>query len=633
MVLRILEEIKEMLPSDAKIAQILFEGANIVLYTKNKEFFLDNGTTIKNIVGTIKKRVELRPDPSLCMNLEKAEQEIIKIIPKEAGKIELNFDVQRSAVVIEAEKPGLAIGKSGEILKEIKKKTLFVPVVKRIPSIRSRLIENIRTVLYESSDERKKFLHKVGERIYGPKKGEGKEKWIRLVFLGGASQVGRSCILLQTQESNVLLDCGINVAASGDEAFPFMSAPEFKISELDAVVLSHSHLDHCGLIPLLFKYGYEGPVYCTAPTRDVSSLLLLDLISVGQKDAKEALFSSADIKKMVKNTIILEYEEVTDITPDVRLTLYNAGHVLGSSMCHLHIGEGMHNLLYTGDMNYELSNLLAPASTKFPRLETALMESTYGGKENTLASRSESEEYLIGIINSTIKRGGKVLLPVLGVGRAQEIMVLLEKAIREGKINKIPCFVQGMVWDCTAIHTTYPDYFNNKIKQAVFHKDENPFLSEIFKQVGSRKEMMEVIEESGPCVILATSGMMTGGASVEYFKNLAGDKKNSLVLTCYQGFGSLGKKIQDGEKEIIFQEGNKQMPQEVKLDVHSIHGFTGHSDRTQLINFINRTNPRPKKIILMHGERSKSLDLASTLHKMFRVETVVPKNMEAIRLR
>jgi len=567
------------------------------------------------------------------MNLEKAEQEIIKIIPKEAGKIELNFDVQRSAVVIEAEKPGLAIGKSGEILKEIKKKTLFVPVVKRIPSIRSRLIENIRTVLYESSDERKKFLHKVGERIYGPKKGEGKEKWIRLVFLGGASQVGRSCILLQTQESNVLLDCGINVAASGDEAFPFMSAPEFKISELDAVVLSHSHLDHCGLIPLLFKYGYEGPVYCTAPTRDVSSLLLLDLISVGQKDAKEALFSSAEIKKMVKNTIILDYEEVTDITPDVRLTLYNAGHVLGSSMCHLHIGEGMHNLLYTGDMNYELSNLLAPASTKFPRLETALMESTYGGKENTLASRSESEEYLIGIINSTIKRGGKVLLPVLGVGRAQEIMVLLEKAIREGKINKIPCFVQGMVWDCTAIHTTYPDYFNNKIKQAVFHKDENPFLSEIFKQVGSRKEMMEVIEDSGPCVILATSGMMTGGASVEYFKNLAGDKKNSLVLTCYQGFGSLGKKIQDGEKEIIFQEGNKQMPQEVKLDVHSIHGFTGHSDRTQLINFINRTNPRPKKIILMHGERSKSLDLASTLHKMFRVETVVPKNMEAIRLR
>jgi len=633
MVLKILEEIKEMLPPDANISQILFEGANIVLYTKNKDFFMDNGTTIKTIVSTIKKRVELRPDPSLCMNVEKAEQEIIKIIPKEAGKIELNFDIQRSSVVIEAEKPGLAIGKSGEILKEIKKKTLFVPIVKRIPSIRSRLIENIRAVLYESSDERKKFLHRVGERIYGPRKAEGKEPWIRLVFLGGASQVGRSCILLQTQESNVLMDCGINVAASGDEAFPFMSAPEFKINELDAVLLTHSHVDHCGLIPLLFKYGYDGPIYCTASTRDVSSLLLLDLISVGQKDAKEALFSSTEIKKMVKNTIILDYEEVTDITPDVRLTLYNAGHVLGSSMCHLHIGEGMHNLLYTGDLNYELSNLLAPAATKFPRLETTLMESTYGGKENTLASRSESEDYLLGIINNTVKRGGKVLMPVLGVGRAQEIMVLLERAIREGKVEKVPCFVQGMVWDCTAIHTTYPDYFNNKIKQAVFHKDENPFLSEIFKQVGSRKEMMQVLEETGPCVILATSGMLTGGSSVEYFKNLAGDQKNSMVLTCYQGPGSLGRKVQEGEKEIVFQEGNKHVPQKVNMDIHSIHGFTGHSDRTQLINFINRTNPRPKKIILIHGERSKSLDIASTLHKMYRVETVVPKNMEAIRLR
>jgi len=633
MVLRILEEIKEMLPKDANISQVLFEGANIVLYTKNKEFFLNNGTTIKDIVNTIKKRVELRPDPSLCMTLEKAEQEIIKIIPKEAGKVELNFDIQRSSVVIEAEKPGLAIGKSGEILKEIKKQTLFVPIVKRIPSIRSRLIENIRTVLYESSDERKKFLHKVGERIYGPRKAEGKEPWIRLVFLGGASQVGRSCILLQTQESNILLDCGINVAASGEEASPFMNAPEFKISEIDAVIISHSHLDHCGLIPLLFKYGYDGPVYCTAPTRDVSSLLLLDLISVGQKNAKESIFTSTDIKKMVKNTIILDYEEVTDIAPDVRLTLYNAGHVLGSSMCHLHIGEGMHNLLYTGDMNYELSNLLAPASTKFPRLETALMESTYGGKENTLASRSEAEDYLLGIIDGTIKRGGKVLLPVLGVGRAQEIMVLLERAIREGKVENVPCFIQGMVWDCTAIHTTYPDYFNNKIKQTVFHKDENPFLSKIFTQIGSRKEMMEVIEEKGPCVILATSGMLTGGASIEYFKNLGGDKKNSMVLTCYQGQGSLGRRLQDGEKEIIFQEGNKQIPFQIKMDIHSIHGFTGHSDRTQLINFINRTNPRPKKVIIMHGERSKSLDIASTIHKMFRLETVVPKNMESIRLR
>jgi len=633
MVIKILEEIKNMLPSNAKISSVLFEGANIVLYTKNRDFFLEGSSVVKDIVRTIKKRVELRPDPSLSMDIEKAEEVIKKIIPKEAGKIDLNFDLPRSVVVIEVEKPGLAIGKAGENLKKIKKQTFFVPIVQRIPALNSQIVENIRKVLYDSSDERKKFLHTVGERIYGQTKKDRPTKWTRLSFLGASRQVGRSCFLLQTEESNVLLDCGINVAATGEDAHPFFSAPEFKINELDAVIISHSHLDHVGLLPLLFKYGYRGPVYMTAPTRDVSSLLLLDLIAVGQKDAKEALFSSTDIKEMVKHVIPLDYDEVTDITPDVRLTFYNAGHILGSAMCHLHIGEGLHNLLYTGDMNYELTNLLAPAVTKFPRLETVMVETTYGGKDNVQASRVECEDQLIGIINKTIDRGGKVLLPVLGVGRAQEIQVILEKAMREGRIKKVPFFLQGMVGDVTAIHTVYPDFFNNKIKQAVFHKGENPFLSDIFKQVGSRKEMMEVVEETGPCVIMATSGMMTGGASVDYFKHLAGDSKNSMVLTCYQGPGSLGKRLQDGEKEIMFQEGNRQVPIKVEMDVHSIHGFTGHSDRKQLVNFVSHLSPKPKKLIAIHGEQSRSLDFASSIHKMFRMETTVPKPLECIRLR
>jgi len=633
MVIKILEEIKGMLPPNAKLSHIVFEGANIILYTKNKEFFLNGVTTIKEIVNKIKKRVELRPDPTLSVDLEKAEKIIKEIIPETAGKIELNFDAPRSIVVIEAEKPGLAIGKAGELLKEIKKKTFFIPIVKRIPAINSKITTNIRRVLYDASDERKKFLNQIGEKIYGAVKKEKKEKWVRVTFLGGARQVGRSCILLQTETSNVLLDCGINVACTGDEAYPFLNAPEFNISNLDAIVISHSHLDHIGLLPLLVKYGYKGPIYCTAPTRDVSALLLLDLIGVSKKDSKDTLFTSSHIKEVIKHTVILEYEEVTDITSDVRLTLYNAGHVLGSSMCHLHVGEGLYNLLYTGDLNYELTNLLPAASTKFPRLETVIIESTYGGRDDILASRTECEDYLVGVINNTIKRGGKVLLPVLGVGRAQEIMIMLEKMVREGKVDKVPFFVQGMVWDVTAIHTAYPNFFNNKVKQAIFHKGENPFLSDIFKRVGSRKEMKQVLEETGPCIIVATSGMMTGGSSVEYFKELSEDSKNSLVLTCYQAPGSLGRKLQDGEKEIIFQEGNKQIPLKVKLDIHSIHGFTGHSDRRQLINFISRLKPKPKKVIVVHGEQSRVLDLASSIHKMFRIETNAPKNLESIRLR
>ncbi|MCD4759407.1 beta-CASP ribonuclease aCPSF1 [archaeon] len=630
MAVKIIEEVKDMLPKGSEISNISFEGANIVLYTNNKEFFLDNKGVIRGIVGNIKKRVELRADPAMPLTIEKAEAEIRKIVPEGAGELNIIFDPQRSQVVIEAEKPGVAIGKAGETLKEIKKKTFWVPLVKRIPSIRSKLIENIRQVLYQNDDYRKKFLNKIGERIYGPKRKQGKTSWSRVNFLGASRQVGRSCFLLETDESKVLMDCGINVAAKDEDQYPYLS--ELNIEELDAVVLSHAHLDHCGLIPLLFKYGYRGPVYCTAPTRDVAALLCLDLIGISQKEAKKALYGSVDIKEMVKHTVILNYEEVTDIAPDIRLTFYNAGHTLGSSLCHFHIGEGLHNFLYSGDFNYETSNLLAPANTKYPRLETLMMEGTYGSKDDVLATRHESEDYLLGIIRSTIERGGKVLMPVLGVGRSQEVLVIVERAIREGKIPNIPVFVQGMVWDVTAIHTAYPDFFNNKVRQAIFHRNENPFLSKIFKHVGSQKEMKQVLEETGPCIILATSGMMTGGSSVEYFKNLAENNKNSLILTSYQGEGSLGRRLQQGEKEIMFTEGSKQVPLKVKMDIYSIHGFTGHSDRNQLMNFVKHLNPKPRKVIVVHGEQSKVLDLASSIHKAHRIETIAPKNLETIRL-
>jgi len=625
----ILKEVLKHIPTKSDVVSTCFEGANIVLYTKNKEFFLDSGGVIKNIVDDIKKRVELRPDPSICMDMEEAKEYIKKLIPSEAGVGDITFDPQRSMVVIEAEKPGVAIGKSGEVLKEIKQKTFWVPLVKRTPAIRSKLIENIRKVLYENNDYRRKFLDKIGKRIYDGWIRDKKHEWVRLSVLGAGRQVGRSCFLLQTPESRVLLDCGIDVTGSNSDAYPFLDIPEFNLEDLDAVILTHSHLDHCGLVPYLYKMGYKGPLYCTLPTRDISALLSLDMISVSQKEANKAIYSSADIREMVKHTVTLDYEEVADITPDIRLTFYNAGHTLGSSMAHLHIGNGLHNLLYCGDMNYETSNLLGSASTRFPRLETVMIESTYGGKDDLPPTRKECEEDLVNKIKETLNKKGKILMPVLGVGRSQEIMLILEKSIRNKVLPDIPIYIQGMVWDVTAIHTTYPDFFNNLVKKSIFHKDQNPFLSKVFKHVGSHKEMQEVLE-GGPCVILATSGMMVAGPSVEYFKNLAESDRNSLVLTCYQGPGSLGRRLEQGEKEIRFSE--KEIVK-VKMNIHTIKGFSGHSSRLQLMNFVKRLDPKPKKVIVIHGEGNKPLDLASSIHKQLRIETIAPKNLESIRIR
>ncbi|MBD3203131.1 beta-CASP ribonuclease aCPSF1 [Candidatus Woesearchaeota archaeon] len=627
---KILDEILKYLPEE-KISDAGFEGANIVLYTKDKDFFLNNERTIKKIVNKIKKRIELRPDPSVCLDMELTKKEINKIITKEANIDNIIFDPQRSIVIIEAEKPGLAIGKGGSNLKNIRKKTLWIPIIKRKPALRSELIENIRAVLYKNSDYRRKFLNKVGEKIYSGWSSSKKEEWIRVSFLGGARQVGRSSIFLQTPESKVLIDCGIDIA-SEDHAYPYLEAPEFNIKELDAVIISHSHLDHSGFLPYLFKYGYKGPVYCTSPTRDVMSLLQLDVVKIARAEGKEPIYTSEEIKEMVKHTITLDFEEVTDITPDVRITLYNAGHILGSSMVHLHIGNGLHNILYTGDMKFTKSVLLSPASTKFPRLETLMMESTYGGKDNTLPSKRETNNYLKTVIVDTIKRKGKVLLPVLGSGRAQDIIVLIEELYRKKHIGRdISVYIDGMVWDITAIHTAYPEFLNSRIRNQIFHKDNNPFLAEIFKRVGSSKERKQVIEETKPCVILATSGMLVGGPSVEYLKNLGDGKRNSLVFTCYQGQGSLGRRIQRGQRDLTFRKGQKQEIMELKMEVHKLE-MSDHADRRELVNFVSRLNPRPRKIIINHGENSRCLDLASSLHKMMRVETQCPRNLDAVRI-
>jgi hypothetical protein len=284
-------------------------------------------------------------------------------------------------------------------------------------------------------------------------------------------------------------------------------------------------------------------------------------------------------------------------------------------------------------MKFGKTALLEPSVTEFPRLETMILESTYGGKDNILPTRKECEDQLKRIILDTVKRNGKVLIPVLGSGRAQEMLVLVEEMVRNKEINQIPVFIDGMVWDITAIHTAYPEFLNSSIRKLIFHKDENPFLNPHFKRVGSQKERKQVIEDTGTCVILATSGMLVGGPSVEYLKQLSDNPNNTLVFVSYQGEGSLGRRIQRGEKDINLGSMMKPDIMHVKLQIETIDGLTGHSGRNQLMSFVHKCNPRPKKVIVNHGESSRCSDLASSIHKQNRIETSAPRNLEVIRLK
>jgi KH/beta-lactamase-domain protein len=627
--MKILKEIQEQLQRN--ITEANFEGANIVLYTDNEIFFKNGEGKIKEIVNQIKKRIELRSDQKILLSKEKAEEAIRKIVPEEAEITSVIFDFHRSIVVIEAKKPGMVIGKQGSILDNIKRATLWTPQVQRSPAIRSKITENIREVLYANNSYRRKFLNSIGEKVYNGVNPENTQEWVRITFLGGGRQVGRSCILLQTPNSKILLDCGINVAASGNDKFPYLDVSEFDIGQLDAIIISHAHLDHVGLLPYLYKMGYKGPVYMTPPTRDISALLSLDFIGVAYKQATKPLFDSKDIKEMVKHSVCLNFNEVTDITPDVRITFHNAGHVLGSSIVHINVGNGFHNLIYSGDYKYLKTRLLDPAISKFPRVETVITESTYGSKNDVLPPRAETEGKFLDMVKETIKKGGKVLIPELGLGHAQETLIRVEEAMRKGDLPNVPMYVDGMIWDINAIHTTYPDYLSSKVKSLVF-QDKNPFTSKIFSRIVSPRERKEVIE-GGPCIVIATSGMLQGGASVEYFKHFAQNSENLMILSCYQGPGSLGRKIQDGDKIVVVEDEGGRKSIEVNMRVELLTGLSPHAGRNEILSFFNNMIPRPKRIIINHGEVSKSLDLASALYKLNRIETNVPRNLETLRLR
>jgi len=615
------KKIKEELPSKAKLSEIRFEGAEVVLYTKSKDFFTGDSTPIKKLVSKFKKRIMLRPDPSLCKDMEEAKKEIEKLVPKEAGIKEILFEPEFGTVTIEAEKPGLVIGKGGETLKEIKKATLWAPIVRRAPLIHSDVIKTLRDMLYRESVFRKDFLDKVGRRIHS---GWKATEWLTMTALGGFREVGRSCILLRTPESRVLLDCGIK---PGTNEYPYLNLPEADIHKLDAVILSHTHMDHAAMIPYLYEYGCKAPLYCTAPTRDLMVLMALDFLKIAQREGKPAPYTSKGIKEAVKRCITLDWEEVTDITPDMRLTLLNNGHILGGSLVHIHVGEGFHNVLYTGDIKFDRTALFDPASTNFARAETIITESTYGLPTDIQPRRAEAEANLINTVKRTIERGGKVLIPSFAVERSQDIQVILARSKLE-----VPVYLDGMVWDVSAIHTAYPEYLSRELQKQILQQGWNPFVQPIFKRIGSEDERKEVAESKEPCVIISTSGMLIGGPVLWWLRNLAEDKKNTLAFVGYQAEGTLGRKILRGWREIPMEEKGRNIAVPINLEVVQVEGLSGHSDFKQLLNFIRKIKHGPERIIVNHGDPAKCVEFARQAHRIFRVETLAPKLLETIRL-
>ncbi|MEM2206669.1 MAG: beta-CASP ribonuclease aCPSF1 [Sulfolobales archaeon] len=636
----IVSEILNQIPKEAQVTKIEFEGPEIAVYVKNVNFIIEKEGIVKNIAKTIRKRIVVRVDESS----RKPEKEVVKYllssVPPEAKLTEddISFDKVLGEVVITTLEPKFFYQDNRALYKKVFTETGWRPKIVRKPPLKSRILDTALKYLISESDERLEVLRNIGERIHRDLL--FKDQYVRMTALGGFMEVGRSAILIETSESKVLLDFGFNPNAPDvKSSMPRIDVLGIKPEEIDAVVVTHAHLDHCGLVPFLFKYGYRGPVYATEATRDLMVLLQLDLLDISKREGRPLPFDQKHVHKALLHTIPLRFNEVTDIAPDIRLTLYDAGHILGSSIAHLHIGNGLHNIVYTSDFKYGRTRLLNKANEEFPRVDTLIMEATYGGSEQP--SREEAESKFLEIIKKTIERRGKVLIPTLSVGRAQEVMVIIANAMEQGLIPKIPVYIEGMINEVTAIHTAYPELLSKELREKIY-SGVNPFTYEVFKVLYDRSARHEIVECEESCIIMATSGMLTGGPAVEYFRLMASDPKNSLIFVNYQVEGTLGRKVKDGMREVHMVVDDKLQVVKVNMEVYSIDGFSGHSDHKQLIKYVKSLislGLKPKRLVVNHGEPENIRKFVGEIARMKvrkelheDLEVYAPRVLDAISL-
>jgi len=615
-------ELIKLLPRNAEITRIEYEGPTLAIYTRNPLVFYEQPSLISLLASKFKRRLIIRSEPTERMDPSEAIQKIEFLlsdneIPPEQSKI--FFDEIRGEVVIFIPEY-LPNEKRNKLFVSIVKETKWIPVIKRylleVPKVFSKIYYKPRT-----KKEPLRFLSSVGNRVF--RRAINPSKNIRITALGGAEEVGRSALLITTTESKILIDFGIKVNVSNKEhAYPRLDLVDFSINELDAVIVTHAHLDHSGLVPFLYKHGYRGPVYMTEPTLPLSVLLQEDLVNILQKSGFSIPYNEKDINTMIRHTIPLRYNQVTDVAPDIKLTFFNAGHILGSSLVHLHITEGYYNILITGDFKFGRTRLLNPAKYNFTRVETLIMESTYGGRHDILPNRKEVETLFSILIKKALDRGGKVLIPVPGVGRAQEILTVLYSLFKSKVGNNIsipdvPVYIDGMIDEANKIHAIYLDYLKSDLREVFKETGDNPFNTDYLVPVDTIDKRDEVIRDPSPAIIVSTSGMMQGGPVIEYFKHLAEDERNLLLFVTYQSPESLGRRLVEGAKSIDLMDNGRMVTINVNMEVQKVDGFTGHSDRRQLIGYVSRLQNLLKNIYLVHGEVEKINNLASTLQRFF----------------
>jgi len=433
---------------------------------------------------------------------------------------------------------------------------------------------------------------------------------VQLTFYGGAGEVGRNCIGLEDEGRSVLLDAGVNVGGEEGDIDPLLTDPQ-KYKE---IAITHAHLDHIGYLPIMYgkQFKCRSPIYATKPTHDLMALLLADYQRLSNR------FSTDDIKRVVAHCRSIKFNQI--IGNSMKFSFHNAGHIIGSSLVLVH---GKRRVLYTGDMNNRATRTLEPCHTGL-RADTLIMESTYGSPDDKHEPLKDVSRKLMASIEDTLKRGGSVLIPSFAVGRAQEVLFMLEQHMSSGALTHVPIFVDGMILKANRIYRQNIDFAKEEVRKRVLNSGQDPFSSKHFKVPRSRMRREVFMQQA---IIVSTSGMLTGGPAHTYIREMASNPANLLAFVGYQAEGTPGRAILDGAREVKLTDSEEELPLKIEMRVEKFD-MSAHSDQAGLVQFA-RTTRGLKRVFLVHGEGKKLKELADALRKY---EVIIPKNGETFRV-
>ena len=450
---------------------------------------------------------------------------------------------------------------------------------------------------------------------------------IQLTFHGAAGTVTGSLHEVRSGDRRVIVDCGM-FQGRRKQAERLNKDLPFPARSVDAVVLTHAHIDHSGRLPLLVKGGFRGPIYTTPATIDLCAAMLRDTAHILESDARfvnrhhpadekvEPLFSMEDAEETMPHFQPVRLHHPTDIEGGLTMESYDAGHILGSSAIVLK--QDNLRIAFSGDVGREGLPIIRDPEP-LPEVDYLVMESTYGGQKHP--AKTEAISRLERVVEDTIRRGGRLIVPAFAVGRTQQLVLLLHQLINEQRIPAIPMFVDSpLAVNVTEVFRAHPECFD-KDTQDYLTGGEDPFGFKRLIYIKDAEQSKKLNDVRGPMIIISPSGMCEAGRVLHHLRHNAGNPNNTILITGYQAENTLGRKLRDGMKQVrIFG-----IPMEVRARVECLDELSGHADSGELLEWMKPMTPSLKRVFLVHGEPERSRALKFEIQERYRLDVVIPE--------